>query len=41
MKHPFFTSVDVMKLTKDVLAHQPDDQTITTIVTNIKRLSRK
>lgn len=37
MKNPFFTSVDVMKLTKDVLAYQPDDATITTIVANIKR----
>ncbi len=37
MTQPFLTSIDIMKWTKDTLAHQPDDATIQKLVTTIKR----
>ena len=37
MTQPFLTSIDLMKWTKDVLTHQPDDATIQRLIATIKR----
>ena len=37
MTHPFLTSIDIMKWTKDTLTHQPDDATIQKLIATIKR----
>ena len=37
MTQPFLTSIDIMKWTKDVLTHQPDDVTVQRLIATIKR----